>query len=94
MHPSKMTEFIERKKYSTETATLIASDEYWMVEQSKGRGAIRFYTARPTAAISPSNRFQWQGERDIPDPITQAEAIALFEDPLTEHQVKYSEAFL
>jgi len=36
---------------------------------------------------------QWQGEQDTLIPITQEEAIDLYEDSLSEHEVNYSEAF-
>ena len=36
---------------------------------------------------------QWQGERDALEPVSLAEAIELYEGPLTEHRVEYAAAF-
>ena len=93
MHPSKMTRIIDRKKYSTETATLIASDEYWDGSNFERSGRNCFLYRTPNDAYFTVNLTQWQGERDTLTPITQDEAIDLFENSLTEHEVKYSEAF-
>ena len=38
MHPEKMTRIVDRKRYSTETATLIADDEYWDGHNWERRG--------------------------------------------------------
>lgn len=35
----------------------------------------------------------WQGERDTLTPIDESDAIELYEGPLTEHHVKYEDAF-
>lgn len=35
----------------------------------------------------------WQGERDALEPVSQEEAIGLYEGPLTEHYVDYEVAF-
>jgi len=47
----------------------------------------------PNGAYFTVTRTQWQGEQDSLDPVTQDEAIALFEGSLTEHVVTYAEAF-
>ena len=36
---------------------------------------------------------QWQGERDELRPVDLDDALALYEGPLTEHEVSYEEAF-
>lgn len=93
MHPSKMTRIVNRKKYSTETATLIASDEYWDGSNWERSGRNTFLYRTPGGEYFTVNLTQWQGERDTLEPITQDEAIHLFENELSEHQVSYSEAF-
>lgn len=93
MHPAKMTRIIDRKKYSTESATLIASDEYWDGSNFERSGRNCFLYRTPNGAYFTVNLTQWQGERDMLTPVTQEEAIELFEGQLTEHQVKYAEAF-
>lgn len=93
MHPSKMTRIVNRKKYSTETATLIASDEYWDGSNWERHGRNTFLYRTPGGEYFTVNLTQWQGERDTLEPITQEEAIRLYENELSEHEVKYSEAF-
>lgn len=93
MHPSKMTRIVNRKKYSTETATLIASDEYWDGSNWERSGRNTFLYRTPGGEYFTVNLTQWQGERDTLEPITQDEAIHLFENELSEHLVNYSEAF-
>ena len=93
MHPAKMTRTVDRKKYSTETATLIADDEYWDGHNMERRGRNCFLYRTPNGAYFTVNMTQWQGERDTLTPVTQEEAISLFEGTLTEHRVKYAEAF-
>ena len=93
MHPSKMTRIVERKKYSTETATLIASDEYWDGSNWERSGRNTFLYRTPGGEYFTVNLTQWQGERNTLTPITQDEAIDLFENSLSEHHVKYAEAF-
>lgn len=93
MHPSKMTRIVNRKKYSTETATLIASDEYWDGSNWERHGRNTFLYRTPGGEYFTVNLTQWQGERDTLEPISQDEALYLFENVLHEHQVNYSEAF-
>lgn len=93
MHPSKMTRIVNRKRYSTETATLIASDEYWDGSNWERHGRNCFLYRTPGGEYFTVRLTQWQGERDTLEPITQEEAIRLFENELSEHQVNYSEAF-
>ena len=87
--PKKFSRIIDRKRYDVKTATLIADDVY-CVERS-GRNEFLYRTAN--GAYFTVNLTQWQGERDTLTPVTQAEAIELFEGSLTEHYVKYAEAF-
>ena len=88
-----MTRIVERKKYSTETATLIASDEYWDGSNWERSGRNTFLYRTPGGEYFTVNLTQWQGERNTLTPITQDEAIDLFENSLSEHHVKYAEAF-
>lgn len=91
--PENMTRIIDRKRYSTQTATLIASDCYWDGHNWERRGRNTFLYRTPKGAYFVVRLTQWQGERDTLEPITQDTAINLFEHELTEHEVKYSEAF-
>ena len=94
MHPKEdMERIIERKKYSVKTAILIASDEYWDGSNWERHGRNTFLYGTPNGAYFTVTMTQWQGERDTLTPITQAEAIELYENQLPEHNVEYTEAF-
>lgn len=93
MHPNKeMEAVIDRKKYSVKTASLLASDEYWDGSNWERRGRNQFLYRAPGGGYFIVNMTQWQGERDTLTPITQEEAIKLYEN-LPEHEVEFAEAF-
>jgi hypothetical protein len=56
-----------------------------------GRNTFLYRT--PRGAYFTVNLTQWQGERDTLTPLSQKDAIELFEGTLTEHDVTYQEAF-
>ena len=93
MNAGKMTVIVNRKKYSTETATLLASDCYWDGHNFERNGRNEFLYRTPKGEYFTVNMSMWQGERDTLTPVTEDEAIELFEGSLTEHEVKYAEAF-
>ncbi len=94
MHPPEnFTRIVDRKRYSTKTATLIASDEYWDGHNFERSGRNTFLYCTPNGAYFTVALSQWQGEQDSLEPITQEEAIALYEGRLSEHEVSYAEAF-
>ena len=93
MHPQKMTRIVDRKQYSTETATLIADDEFWDGHNWERGGRNQFLYRTPNGNYFTVNMTQWQGERDTLTPVTIEEAIDLFENSLPEHHVNYAEAF-
>jgi hypothetical protein len=84
---------VDHKRYSTETATLLADDEYWDGHNFEHNGRNEFLYRTPNGAYFTVNLTQWQGERDTLTPITLQEAIELYEGSLTEHRVNYQEAF-
>lgn len=91
--PEKFARVIGRKKYSTATATLIASDCYWDGHNWERKGRNTFLYRTPNGAYFTVNLTQWQGEQDSLDPVTLEDAIALYEGRLSEHEVSYAEAF-
>lgn len=94
MHPNEaMEEISGGKRYSVKAATLIASDEYWDGHNWERGGRNQFLYRTPNGAYFTVQLTQWQGERDSLTPITQAEAIELYEQSLSEHAVSYAEAF-
>lgn len=91
--PSKFEKIIDRKRYNTETAILIASDVYWDGHNWERRGRNTFLYKRPNGAFFTVTLTQWQGEQDSLTPIDEGEAVELYEGPLTEHEVTYQDAF-
>ena len=91
--PTKWTQVIHRKRYSVQTATLLASDAYWDGRNFERQGRNTFLYKTPNGAYFTVSLTQWQGERDTLTPVSLDEAVELFEGPLTEHEVLYHEAF-
>lgn len=93
MKAQTFTRIIDRKRYSTATATLIASDAYWDGHNFERRGRNAFLYRTPKGAFFVVNQTKWQGEQDTLVPVDIDEAISLYEGPLSEHEVSYEQAF-
>lgn len=94
MHePKEFVRIVNKIRYDVSKATLIASDAYWDGHNFERHGRNTFLYRTPKGRYFTVTLTQWQGERDTLEPVTQEEAIDLFEDDLPEHEVKYSEAF-
>lgn len=91
--PENFTKIINRKRYSTKTATLIASNAYWDGHNFERSGRNTFLYRTPGGNYFTVNLTQWQGERDTLTPISEGEAIDLYETTLSEHEVEYADAF-
>jgi len=91
--PENFVAIVDRKRYSTKTATLIASDAYWDGHNWERHGRNCFLYKTPKGAYFTVNLTLWQGERDTLTPVSLEEAVELFEGSLSEHEVKYAEAF-
>lgn len=92
MNPYKTTEVIGGKRYSTETATLLAGDDYWDGNNYERHGRNTFLYRTPKNNYFVLNLTQWQGEADGISPLTKDEAIDLFEN-LREKRAEFEEAF-
>jgi hypothetical protein len=92
MGPTKMIEVIEGRRYNTETAALLAGNDYWDGSNWERSGRNTYLYRTPRGAYFVTHLTQWQGERDKLEPITLAEAQELFE-ALSEKRVTYEEAF-
>ena len=90
---TKFERIIGRKKYSVETATCITADDYWDGHNFERSGRQTWLYRTPKGAFFTVTRSQWQGEQDSLTPITEGEAIELYEGRLSEHRVGYAEAF-
>jgi len=91
--PMSFTRIINRKRYSTKTATLLAGDDYWDGHNFERHGRNTFLYRTPRGAYFTVSLTQWQGEQDTLTPISEGEAIELFEGPLSNRGVSYEEAF-
>jgi len=94
MHaPENMIRIVDRVRYSTRTATLIAGDDYWDGHNWERQNRNRFLYRTPKGLYFVVTLTQWQGEQDSLEPVSEDEAISLFEGPLSEHEIDYEEAF-
>ena len=94
MHaPDNFTKIINRKKYSTSTAALIASNAYWDGHNFERSGRNTFLYRTPRGNYFYVTLTAWQGERDQLIPVSQGEAIEMYETNLSQHEVEYSDAF-
>lgn len=91
--PNDFTKIIDRKRYSTKTATLIAHDAYWDGHNFERHGCNTWLYKTPKGAFFTVTLTQWQGEQDTLEPIDEDQAIDLYEKTLTEHEVTYKGAF-
>lgn len=93
MNRIQMTRVINRIRYNTETATLIASDVYWDGHNMERGGRNTWLYRTNSGRYFTVHGTFWQGERDTLQPVTMDEAVELYETNLTEHEVEYEEAF-
>ena len=88
-----MSRIVERKRYSTETATLVAHDVYWDGSNMERSGRNMWLYRTPKGAYFTVSRSQWQGEGDEQAQLDLETAIELYEGRLSEHEVEYEAAF-
>ena len=91
--PERFTRIIGRKRYNVETATLLAADDYWDGHNFERSGRNTFLYRTPSGAYFTLTLTKWQGERDSLDPVTESEAVDLYEGSLKRHAVPYAQAF-
>lgn len=92
MQPRKMMAVIDRKRYNTETATLLAGDDYWDGHNYERHGRQTFLYRTAKGAYFAVRLTQWQDEEDHIEPLTQDEAVGMFEG-MREKRVEFEEAF-
>lgn len=91
--PTSFIRIVEGKRYSVETATLIAHNVYWDGHNFERHGRNTWLYRTRSGRFFTVNRTQWQGESDTLIPIDEDEARNLYENGLSEHSVSYEEAF-
>lgn len=87
------TRIIGRKRYSTNTAVLLAGDDFWDGHNWERQGRNTWLYRTPNGSYFQVTATCWQGEQDSLTPLTQEEAISLYETELTEHRINYALAF-
>jgi len=92
MEAGDWNEIIGGKRYRTADSEEIANDAYWDGHNWERRGRNRFLFRTKNGSYFTVIRTQWQGERDALTPLSQDEAIKMWEE-LTEHNVTFEEAF-
>lgn len=93
MERIKISRVVNGKKYNTENATLVAHNVFWDGSNFERRGRNTWLYRTPRGAWFTVNGTFWQGERDTLEPINESDAQDLYEGPLTEHEIEWSEAF-
>jgi hypothetical protein len=91
--PENLVRIVGRKRYSTKTATLIADDAFWDGHNFERNGRNTFLYRTPAGAYFTVTLTQWQGEQDSLTPISQDEAIRLYEYELSDQIESYADAF-
>lgn len=87
-----MERVIRGKRYSTATATLIAGNDYWDGHNFERSGTNTFLYRTPKGAYFKVHLTQWQGDHNSLEPLTQDEALEVWEG-LSEKRVDYESAF-
>jgi len=93
MKPLSLRETHGLLAYDTEKATLLAGDDWWDGHNYERRGRNRFLYRSPAGRYFLQHRTAWQGEQARLEPITEAEALFLYSEELTERRVGFEVAF-
>lgn len=89
---TELTQIVDGKRYSTKTAQVVASDEYWDGHNHERHGHNSHLYKSPKGAFFVVHSTQWQGELDSLQLLSVEEAKEMYEK-LPEHEMTYSEAF-
>jgi len=92
MEAGDRNEVIGGKRYKTADSIEIADDAYWDGHNYERRGRNRFLFRTKNGNYFTVTRTQWQGERDTLTPLSQDDAIKVWEE-LPEHPVSFEVVF-
>ena len=87
-----MEAIVNRLSYDTDTAVLLADDNYWDGNNWQRRGRNAFLYKSPGSRYFRHNTTIWEGEQEAIAPLSKAEAQDLFEE-LREKRVSWEAAF-
>lgn len=92
--PENMTAIIDRKRYSTSTATLLAGNDWWDGHNYERSGTNTFLYRTQRGRYFFAHLSCWQGECDTIEPCGIDEAIEFYEGTRDECQyTNYADAF-
>jgi len=92
--PEKFEKIIDKKRYSTSTATLLCGNDHWDGHNHERGGTNQFLYKSPRGSYFFVHLTQWEGHHDSIQPCTQDEAIEFFEMCREDCQrVSYDESF-
>jgi len=92
MKTGNMSKVVDGKRYSTETAIVLASDDYFDGYNYERNGRNCFLFQTPHGRYFKVEVSQWQGELNELVPLCEDEAIKLYED-LPKCTCEYETAF-
>jgi len=92
MKPIHRQAVIERVRYDTRKAQLIAGDDFWDGNNWERSGRNTFLYKTKSARYFVVHQTCWEREQDSLEPLSQDEAISLFES-LPEQRVEFEDAF-
>ena len=92
MKPIRMRKVIGGVRYDTEKAVIIAHDCYWDGHNMERNGRNTYLYKTPKGRYFAVYQTLWQGELDSLEPLSEDEAIYLYEQ-LPEHEAEFEEAF-
>ena len=92
LNPSGMTKIIDGKRYSVNTATLLADNDYWDGNNWTKNGTNTFLYKTRGGAFFRVDLTCWQGSRDTIEALTREEAMKLYE-LLPEQRMDFESAF-
>ncbi len=92
LDPRGMTAVIKGRRYSVNTATLLAHNDYWDGNNFTKSGRNTWLYRTRGGAFFRADRTLWQGELDTIRALSESEAMELY-DVLPVHVVEYGDAF-
>jgi hypothetical protein len=79
MKPISFNQIIDRVRYSTETATLLAGNDWWDGHNHERSGTNRFLYRTPRGRYFFLDLTQWQGSQNRLVPCSEGEAVEFYE---------------
>ena len=79
MKPHPLSQILDRKRYDTETATLLSGNDWWDGHNWERSGRNTFLYRSPRGAYFAAHLSCIEGEADRIEPLTEGDAITMFE---------------